>query len=99
MKWSTFSEEQIAYAQRQADGGTPVADACRQPGVSAAAFYVWINRYGKLRVSEFRQTSRLRDEMARLKRSVVDRRNASFLVLCPTEYPFLDRFDLHGHVA
>ena len=32
MKKSKFSEEQIAYALRQADGGTPVGDVCRQLG-------------------------------------------------------------------
>ncbi len=39
MKKSKFSEEQIAYALRQADGGTPVGDVCRQLGVSEATFY------------------------------------------------------------
>jgi hypothetical protein len=32
MKRSKFSEEQIAYALRQAEGGTPAADVCRQIG-------------------------------------------------------------------
>jgi Transposase len=36
MKRSKFSEEQIAYALRQADAGTPVGDVCRQLGVSEA---------------------------------------------------------------
>ena len=39
MKKSKFSEEQIAYALRQADTGTPVGDVCRQVGVSEATFY------------------------------------------------------------
>ena len=34
MKKSRFSEEQIAYALRQADTGTPVGDVCRQVGVN-----------------------------------------------------------------
>lgn len=34
MKRSKFSEEQIVYAIRQADAGTPVGDLCRQLGVS-----------------------------------------------------------------
>ncbi|MGE8687168.1 MAG: transposase [Achromobacter sp.] len=34
MKWSRFTEEQIAYALRLADSGTPVVDVCRQLGVS-----------------------------------------------------------------
>jgi len=39
MKRSKFSEEQIAYALRQAESGTPVGDVCRQVGVSEATFY------------------------------------------------------------
>ena len=34
MKRSRFSEEQVAYALRQAESGTPVGDVCRQLGVS-----------------------------------------------------------------
>jgi len=38
MKKSKFTEEQIAYALRQVEGGTPPADVCRQLGVSEATF-------------------------------------------------------------
>jgi putative transposase len=41
MKRSKFSEEQIAYALRRVEAGTPVGDACRQMGVSEATLYVW----------------------------------------------------------
>ena len=41
MKRSKFSEEQVVYAIRQADAGTPVGDLCRQLGVSDATFYAW----------------------------------------------------------
>jgi putative transposase len=41
MKGNRFTDEQIAYALRQAEGGTPVADVCRQLGVSEASFYLW----------------------------------------------------------
>ena len=67
MKKSKFSEEQIAYALRQADGGTPVGDVCRQLGVSEATFYVWKKKYGKFGVSELREMRQLRDENARLR--------------------------------
>lgn len=39
MKRSRCTEEQIGYALRQAESGTPVADVCRQLGVSEASFY------------------------------------------------------------
>ena len=72
MKKSRFSEEQIAYALRQAEGGTPVGDVCRNLGVAEATFYVWRKKYGQLGVSEMREIRQLRDENARLKRLVAD---------------------------
>ena len=41
MKGKRFADEQIAYALRQVEGGTPVADVCRQLGVREASFYLW----------------------------------------------------------
>lgn len=72
MKKSKFSEEQIAFALRQAEGGTPVPDVCRQMGVSEATFYVWKKKYGQLGLTEIRELRQLRDENARLKRLVAD---------------------------
>ena len=54
MKRSKFSEEQIVYAIRQAEAGTPVDDLCRQLGVGDATFYAWKKRYAHLCVSELR---------------------------------------------
>jgi putative transposase len=72
MKRSKFSEEQVAYALRQVDAGTPVPDVCRQLGVSEATFYVWKKKYAHLGVSELRRLRQLEDENARLKRLVAD---------------------------
>ena len=72
MKKSRFTEEQITFALRQAEAGTPVADICRQLGVSEASFYVWKKKYGKLGLTELRELRQLRDENARLKRVVAD---------------------------
>ena len=72
MKRSKFSEEQVAYALRQAESGTPVGDVCRQLGVSEATFYTWKKKYAHLGVSELRRLRQLEDENARLKRLVAD---------------------------
>ena len=61
MKRSKFSEEQIVYAIRQAESGTPVGDLCRQLGVSDATFYAWKKKYAHLGVSELRRLRQLRD--------------------------------------
>ena len=68
MKSSKFSEEQIAYALRQAESGTAVADVCRQIGVSEATFYVWKKKFAHLGVSELRRMRQLEDENRPLKR-------------------------------
>ena len=72
MKRSKFSEEQVAYALRQVESGTAVADVCRQLGVSEATFYVWRKKYAHPGVSEMRRLRQLEDEDARLKRLVAD---------------------------
>jgi putative transposase len=72
MKRSKFSEEQIAYVLRQAEGGTPVADVCRQVGVSEATFYLWKKKYAHLGVSELRRLRQVEDENRRLKQLVAD---------------------------
>ena len=72
MKRSRFSEEQVAYALRQAESGTPVGDVCRQLGISEATFYAWKKKYAHLGVSELRRLRQLEDENARLKRLVAD---------------------------
>jgi len=72
MKRAKFSEEQVAYALRQAESGSPVGDVCRQLGVSEATFYIWKKKYAHLGVSELRRLRQLEDENARLKHLVAD---------------------------
>jgi putative transposase len=55
MKRSKFSEEQIVYAIRQAEAGTPVGDLYRQLGVRDATFYAWKKKDAYLGVSELRR--------------------------------------------
>ncbi len=70
MKRSKFSEEQIAYALRQAEGGTPASDVCRQLGISKATFYLWKKKFAHLGVSELRRLRQVEDENRRLKQLV-----------------------------
>lgn len=72
MKRSKFTEEQIAFALRQAESGTTVAEVCRKMGVSEATYYIWKKKYGGLGVSELRRLKQLEEENARLKRMVAD---------------------------
>ncbi len=72
MKRSRFSEEQIVYAIRQAQSGTPVGDLCRQLGVSDATFYAWKKKYAHLGVSELRRLRQVEEENSQLKRLVAD---------------------------
>ncbi|MBB3137647.1 hypothetical protein FHS26_005412 [Rhizobium pisi] len=41
MKTSRFSEPQILAILRQAEGGVPVPELCREHGMSTASFYKW----------------------------------------------------------
>jgi putative transposase len=72
MRKSRFTEEQIAYALRQAESGAAVADLCRKMGVSEQTFYTWKRRYAGMGVSELRKMKQLDDENRRLKTAVAD---------------------------
>ena len=51
MKTSRYSEPQILAILRQAEGGVPVADLCREHAMSTASFYKWRSRYGGMDAS------------------------------------------------
>ena len=72
MKKSRFTDEQILFALKQGDAGQPVADVCRQVGISEATYYVWKKRYASMGILEVRELRQLRDENARLKRLLAD---------------------------
>jgi len=72
MKRSKSSEEQVAYALRQVESGTPVGDVCRQLGVSEATFHAWKKKYARLGVSELRRLGQLEEDSHRLKRLVAE---------------------------
>ena len=54
MKKTKFTEQQIVFALKQADGGIKVDEICRKMGISEATFYNWKKKYGGLGISELR---------------------------------------------
>lgn len=72
MKKSRYTEEQIAFALRQAELGTKVEEVCRQMGVSQATFFRWKQLYGGLGPSELRRLRQLEEENRKLKKLVAD---------------------------
>ena len=72
MKRKRFTEEQIAYALRQAEGGTPVAEICRKLGVSEQTLYRWKKKYDGMGVAELRRLKQLEQENRQLKQIVAD---------------------------
>ena len=72
MKKKRFTEAQIAFALRQAESGTPVAEIIRKMGISEVTFYRWKKKYAGLGVAELRRLKQLEDENRRLKRLVAD---------------------------
>lgn len=41
MKKTRYTEEQIAFALKQAETGTRVGEVCRKRGISEATFYIY----------------------------------------------------------
>jgi putative transposase len=72
VKRSRFTEEQIAFALKQQEVGTPVEEICRKMGISDATFYNWKKKYAGLGPSELRRLKQLEEENAKLKRLVAD---------------------------
>ncbi len=72
MKKSRYTEEQVAFALKQAELGTSVAEVCRKMGVSEATFFRWKQKYGGLGPSELRRLRQLEEENTKLKRLVAD---------------------------
>ena len=69
MKKSRYTDEQIAFALRQAETGTPVREVIRKMAISEQTFYRWKKLYGGLEVRHLKQ---LEEENRRLKQMVAD---------------------------
>ena len=72
MKASKFSDAQKAFIIKQGEDGTPVAEVCRQAGISQATYFNWKKKYAGMMPSEMRRMRELEHENARLKKIVAD---------------------------
>ena len=67
-----FTEEQIAFALRQAESGTSVAEVIRKRGISEQTFYRWKKRFAGVGVAELRRLRTLEEENSELQQLVAD---------------------------
>lgn len=72
MKKSRFTEEQIVFALKQAELGTPVPEVGRKLGISNATFYTCRKKYGGILPTELKHMRQLEEENLRLERLVAD---------------------------
>ena len=72
MKQSTFTNEQIVYALRQAEAGMPVAEVCRKTSISEHTCSRWKKRFAGMGVAELHRLRQLADENRTLKQLVAN---------------------------
>lgn len=68
MRKSRFTDSQIMAVLKQAEGGAPVPELCREHGISSATFYKWRSKFGGLDVSHLARLKELEEENRRLKK-------------------------------
>ncbi len=62
-----FTEEQIALALRQHEGGAQIAEIIRKLGVTEQTFYRWKKKFAGLGVAGLRRLRQLEEENKKLK--------------------------------
>ncbi|MBG6146027.1 putative transposase [Labrenzia sp. EL_142] len=71
MKASRFTDAQKAFIIKQGEDGKPVAELCREAGISQVTYFNW-KKYAGLLPSEMKRLRELEDENNRLKKTVAD---------------------------
>ena len=72
MKKSNYTEEQIAFALKQAELGAPISKLCRKLAIAEQTFYRWKSKYGGMLPSDMKRLRQLEEENAKLKKLVAD---------------------------
>ena len=68
MKTARFSDAQVIGILKQAEGGTPVSELCREPGMSSASFYKWRAKFCGMDASLIAEIKDIPKQNRRLKR-------------------------------
>jgi len=71
MKKSRFTDSQIMSILKLAEAGTPVAELCRENGMSNASFYKCRSRFGGMDTSMMTRLKELEEENRRLKKCML----------------------------
>ena len=74
MKRSRFTDSQILAILKQNEDGTPVAELCREHGMSDATFYKWRAKFGGMDASLMKRMKELEAENRRLKKMYAEER-------------------------
>lgn len=68
MKTARYSDAQIMGILKQAEGGTPVSELCREHGMSSASFYKWRAKFGGMDASLITEMKDMAEQNRRLKK-------------------------------
>ena len=72
MKKSRFTDAQILAILKQGEGGVPVADLCREHGISNATYYNWRAKYGGMDAAMLSEMKAMAEEKRRLKKTYAE---------------------------
>jgi putative transposase len=72
MKASKFTAARKAFILRQGEDGAPVAEVCRNAGISQATYFNWKKEYAGMMPSDMKRLRELEEENSRLNRIVAD---------------------------
>jgi len=73
-----FTEAQIAFALRQAESGTPIAEIIRKMQISEVTFYRWKKKYAGMGVAGLRRLKRLVADLTLDKQMLQDALSKKF---------------------
>jgi len=68
MKTARYSDAQIMGILKQAEGGVPVCELCRDHGMSSASFYKWRAKFGGMDASLISEMKDMAEQNRRLKK-------------------------------